>query len=125
MAAKQDATSTIVSIASNVVGQALAWDFIRNKWEFLYQQYGGGSFSFSSLIERVTQRFSTEFELSQLEQFKKDNAHIGFGSGSRALEQALERTKANINWVNENKDSVNDWFISALISKDPELHICQ
>ncbi|XP_038669994.1 aminopeptidase N-like [Scyliorhinus canicula] len=121
---KQDATSTIVSIASNVVGQALAWDFIRNKWEFLYRQYGGGSFSFSSLIERVTQRFSTEFELSQLEQFKKDNAHIGFGSGSRALEQALERTKANINWVNENKVSVNNWFSNALNSKDPEFHVC-
>lgn len=46
----------------------------------------------------------------QLEQFKEDNAATGFGSGTRALEQALEKTKANINWVKENKDVVLKWF---------------
>ncbi|NXU33754.1 AMPN Aminopeptidase, partial [Drymodes brunneopygia] len=107
---RQDATSTINSIASNVVGQPLAWDFIRANWRTLFSQYGGGSFSFSRLILAVTQRFSSEFELQQLEQFKKDNQDIGFGSGTRALEQALERTRANINWVKENQDTVMSWF---------------
>ncbi|NXK97688.1 AMPN Aminopeptidase, partial [Formicarius rufipectus] len=107
---KQDATSTINSIASNVVGQPLAWDFIRANWRTLFSQYGGGSFSFSRLILSVTQRFNSEFELQQLEQFKEDNQDIGFGSGTRALEQALERTRANINWVKENRATVLDWF---------------
>ncbi|NXE42787.1 AMPN Aminopeptidase, partial [Ptilorrhoa leucosticta] len=107
---KQDATSTINSIASNVVGQPLAWDFIRGNWRTLFSQYGGGSFSFSRLILSVTQRFSSEFELQQLEQFKEDNQDIGFGSGTRALEQALERTRANINWVKENRQTVLTWF---------------
>ncbi|NXY50682.1 AMPN Aminopeptidase, partial [Ceuthmochares aereus] len=107
---KQDATSTINSIASNVVGQPLAWDFICDNWRTLFSQYGGGSFSFSRLILSVTQRFSSEFELQQLERFKEENQDIGFGSGTRALEQALERTRANINWVTENKDTVLAWF---------------
>ncbi|NWH84641.1 AMPN Aminopeptidase, partial [Aegithalos caudatus] len=107
---RQDATSTINSIASNVVGQPLAWDFIRGNWRTLFSQYGGGSFSFSNLISSVTRRFSSEFELQQLEQFKKDNQDIGFGSGTRALEQALERTRANINWVKENRATVLTWF---------------
>ncbi|NXV74427.1 AMPN Aminopeptidase, partial [Atlantisia rogersi] len=107
---KQDATATINSIASNVVGQPLAWDFIRSNWRTLFTQYGGGSFSFSRLILSVTQRFSTEFELQQLQQFKEDNQDIGFGSGTRALEQALERTRANINWVKENQATVLEWF---------------
>ncbi|NXI05127.1 AMPN Aminopeptidase, partial [Pachycephala philippinensis] len=107
---KQDATSTINSIASNVVGQPLAWDFIRANWRTLFSQYGGGSFSFSRLILSVTQRFSSEFELQQLERFKEDNQDIGFGSGTRALEQALERTRANINWVKENRATVLKWF---------------
>lgn len=47
---------------------------------------------------------------SQLEQFKADNQDIGFGSGTRALEQALERTRTNINWVKENKEVVHAWF---------------
>ncbi|XP_059809077.1 aminopeptidase N-like isoform X2 [Hypanus sabinus] len=111
---KQDATSTISAIARNVVGQSLTWDFIRANWKTIFQQYGGGSFSFSRLISSVTERFSTEFELKQLEQFKKDNEHIGFGSGTRAVEQALEKTKANIKWVKANKESVSQWFFSAL-----------
>ncbi|KAM9224187.1 aminopeptidase N [Leptosomus discolor] len=113
---KQDATSTINSIASNVVGQPLAWDFIRSNWRTLFGQYGGGSFSFSRLILSVTQRFSTDFELQQLEQFKADNQDIGFGSGTRALEQALERTRANINWVQENQETVLAWLQNELSS---------
>uniref|UniRef100_A0AAQ4RQ15 Aminopeptidase n=1 Tax=Gasterosteus aculeatus aculeatus TaxID=481459 RepID=A0AAQ4RQ15_GASAC len=63
---KQDATSTIVYIANNVVGQSLAWDFVRARWSFIFAEYGGGSFSFSNLINGVTKRFSTEFELQQV-----------------------------------------------------------
>ncbi|XP_051975687.1 aminopeptidase Ey-like [Xyrauchen texanus] len=107
---KQDATSTIISIASNVVGQPLAWDFVRANWEYIFKQYGGGSFSFSNLINGITKRFSTEFELQQLIQFRDDNADVGFGSGSLAIEQSIERTRANIKWVKENKESVLNWF---------------
>ena len=107
---KQDATSTIISIANNVIGQSLVWDFVRSNWKKLFQDYGGGSFSFSNLIKGVTRRFSTEFELQQLEQFREDNEDVGFGSGTRALEQALEKTKANIKWVKENKEVVLAWF---------------
>ncbi|XP_015667388.1 aminopeptidase N [Protobothrops mucrosquamatus] len=110
MIRRQDAMSTINSIASNVVGQSLAWDFVRMNWKTLFQQFGRSSFSFSSVIQSVTQRFSSPFELQQLEQFKKDNADVGFGSATRALEQALERTKANIKWVAENKALVLKWF---------------
>ncbi|XP_064191653.1 aminopeptidase N-like [Anguilla rostrata] len=111
---KQDATFTIRYIAGNVVGQTLAWDFIRERWEYIFTQYGGGSFSFSSLIDGVTQRFSSEFELKQLRRFKDDNANVGFGSATLAVEQAIERTVANIKWVTENKDPVMKWFLSEL-----------
>uniref|UniRef100_A0A8C7KKB6 Aminopeptidase n=1 Tax=Oncorhynchus kisutch TaxID=8019 RepID=A0A8C7KKB6_ONCKI len=107
---KQDATSTIVYIASNVVGQSLAWDFMRDRWNYIFTQYGGGSFSFSNLINGVTKRFSTEFELKQLKQFQADNSEVGFGSGTLAVSQSIERTTANIKWVAENKDSVQTWF---------------
>ncbi|XP_054632557.1 alanyl (membrane) aminopeptidase b, tandem duplicate 1 [Dunckerocampus dactyliophorus] len=107
---KQDATSTIVYIANNVIGQSLAWDFVRAHWSYIFTQYGGGSFSFSNLINGVTKRFSTEFELQQLKQFKADNAEVGFGSGTLAVDQSIERTIANIKWIAENKNSVLKWF---------------
>ncbi|KAM6426351.1 aminopeptidase N [Liasis olivaceus] len=107
---RQDATSTINSIAQNLAGQDLAWSFVRINWRTLFNQFGTGSFSFSSLIQTVTQRFASTSELKELEQFKADNTDVGFGSATRALEQALERTKANIKWVEENKALVLKWF---------------
>lgn len=47
---------------------------------------------------------------AQLQQFKEDNLHVGFGSGTLALEQALEKTMANIKWVAENKEQVLQWL---------------
>ncbi|XP_056135222.1 aminopeptidase Ey-like isoform X2 [Lampris incognitus] len=106
---KQDATFTITYIAGNTIGQPLAWDFIRANWDHI-NDYGGGAFSFSRIIDGVTRRFSTEYEYNQLQQFKEDHEAVGFGSGMAALEQALERTKANINWVAMNKAQVLEWF---------------
>lgn len=110
---KQDATSTIVYIANNVVGQALAWDFVRARWTYIFNEYGGGSFSFSNLINGVTKRFSTEFELQQLRQFKAQHADVGFGSGTLAVDQSIERTISNMNWIEENKNKVSQWFQDA------------
>uniref|UniRef100_A0A3Q0RHZ3 Aminopeptidase n=1 Tax=Amphilophus citrinellus TaxID=61819 RepID=A0A3Q0RHZ3_AMPCI len=66
MIRKQDASATIVYIASNPVGQSLAWDFIRAKWDLIFNDYSGG-FSFGRLIDGVTRRFSSEFEYKQVD----------------------------------------------------------
>lgn len=46
----------------------------------------------------------------QLRKFKEDNLDVGFGSATLALEQAIEKTIANIKWVTENKAHVMKWF---------------
>uniref|UniRef100_A0A3Q0RHY1 Aminopeptidase n=1 Tax=Amphilophus citrinellus TaxID=61819 RepID=A0A3Q0RHY1_AMPCI len=116
MIRKQDASATIVYIASNPVGQSLAWDFIRAKWDLIFNDYSGG-FSFGRLIDGVTRRFSSEFEYKQLLQFKEDNTDQ-LGSAAASLEQALERTKTNMDWVVLNKQPVLDWFTSQIPPKD-------
>lgn len=50
--------------------------------------------------------------VSQLKQFQKDNAEVGFGSASQALQQAIEKTTARITWLEENKEQVLKWFVS-------------
>ncbi|KAF7645074.1 hypothetical protein LDENG_00210690 [Lucifuga dentata] len=57
---KAQVESTICSIARNVAGQALAWDFIRAHWADLSKGY------FDMVIQCVTQRFSTDFELEEV-----------------------------------------------------------
>ncbi|MEQ2283838.1 hypothetical protein AMECASPLE_015649, partial [Ameca splendens] len=112
MIRKQDATSVITAVASNRAGQSLAWDFVRDHWEYMFTEYGVGSFSFASLISGVTARFSTPAELQQLLDFMEKHKDAGFGSAALAVDQAVERTKANIKWVHQNKQEVLHWFSS-------------
>ncbi|XP_017572753.1 aminopeptidase Ey [Pygocentrus nattereri] len=107
---KQDATSVIVQIAGNVEGRSLAWNFITLNWRYIFTEYGVGSFSLSKLISGVTRAFSTQCQLDQLLQFKEQNADVGFGSASSALDQAIEKTRANMKWVSENQREIRDWF---------------
>ncbi|CAH2274215.1 aminopeptidase N [Pelobates cultripes] len=109
---RQDAISTISSISSNVIGQNLAWDFVRANWITIFQYFGGSSFSFGNVIERLSRRFSSDFELEQLMLFKSQTPDLG--TAARALDQAIEKTQANIKWVNGNKVAVLNWFKSAL-----------
>ncbi|KAM3925883.1 aminopeptidase N-like [Leptodactylus fuscus] len=110
---RQDTITTITNVVNNVIGQNLAWDFVRANWGKIYQQFADYS-SFGNLITGVTRRFSTQFELNQLKQFKDDNKEIGFGTATRTLDQAIERTEANARWVNQNKAIVKQWFEAAV-----------
>ncbi|XP_041082703.1 aminopeptidase N-like [Polyodon spathula] len=106
---KMDSIPTISYISRNVVGQSLVWDFI--------QAYStticSGSSPMDSLLEGVTQRFSTELELRQLQQFRQSNNITEDCLGMETLSQAIERTQLNIKWINENKDPVFNWFTSS------------
>ncbi|XP_034541819.1 alanyl (membrane) aminopeptidase a [Notolabrus celidotus] len=102
-----DVASTIDYISENVAGQALAWNFIRAHWNYVKLGHA------AQLIEGVTRRFSTQFELKELEQFETD---YGISAASRAVEQAIEQTRVNIQWISENKDAVLEWFESETAS---------
>lgn len=39
MIRKQDATSVITAVASNRVGQSVAWDFVQEQWEYMFTQW--------------------------------------------------------------------------------------
>ncbi|XP_016324319.1 aminopeptidase N-like [Sinocyclocheilus anshuiensis] len=108
---KQDVTYAIVYIAGNVIGQPLVWDFIRANWEHITKDFDDGSFFFGRLIKGITKKFSTEFELQQLQRFKEDIAASSFSFGMQAIERAIEQTKANIKWISENKAQVMNWLI--------------
>uniref|UniRef100_A0A4W4GQ45 Aminopeptidase n=1 Tax=Electrophorus electricus TaxID=8005 RepID=A0A4W4GQ45_ELEEL len=110
---KHEATSVIVQVARNKAGRALAWNFVRQNWKYIFTEYGAGSFSFAELIHGVTQAFSTQDQLDQLRRFKEDHSDIGFGPAAWALELAMEKTKANVKWVTESQPEVKEWLSAA------------
>lgn len=97
-----DVSSVIASIAQNEAGQALAWNFIRAHWDYVS---GDGAY----LIEEVTRRFSTPFELEELQHFA---SNYDLGSAARGVQNALEQTRVNIQWVKEHRETVLDWFLT-------------
>ncbi|XP_043957775.1 aminopeptidase Ey-like [Gambusia affinis] len=108
---KQDVSDTFINIARNPVGQPLAWDFIRANWDYIINEYGQESISIESIIDGLTERFSTEYEYKQLELFKEE-VEAKLGWEDETFDQMLERTKTNINWVALNKKPLSDWLIS-------------
>ncbi|XP_062596000.1 aminopeptidase N-like [Saccostrea cucullata] len=106
---KQDATDVISYISKNEIGRGLAWDFVREHWNQLLKEYGLSSFAFPRLISGVTSRFNIKFELTQLESFLRENPDMG--SGTRAFQQAIEKTKSNIKWMDQNYEIVKQWLV--------------
>ncbi|KAK1874928.1 Aminopeptidase N [Dissostichus eleginoides] len=96
-----EVASSISYVSRNVAGQALAWNFIRAHWN--YVKHGDPVM----LIEEVTGRFSTQFELEELERFAMDYDLV---PASRVAYQAIEQTAVNIQWVSQNKDVILEWF---------------
>ncbi|XP_064646003.1 aminopeptidase N-like isoform X2 [Lineus longissimus] len=109
---KQDAVTVINYVARNTIGEPLAWDFIRARWDMIMDRFGGGSFLLPDLTSSVTASFSTVFQKRQLHEFKI--AHPDLGSGTRAFEQAIEKTTANYKWVAANEKKIGDWLANAL-----------
>ncbi|XP_046380097.2 aminopeptidase N-like [Haliotis rufescens] len=105
---KQDALNVLVYVSRNSIGQGLAWDFFRNRWETIRNDYGTAFFAFTRLIGGITESFNTPFQLKQLQTFV--DTHPDQGSGKRAFEQAMEKTNANIKWMDANVQSVQTWL---------------
>ncbi|KAM6942737.1 aminopeptidase Ey-like [Xenentodon cancila] len=111
---KQDAAAIIVHVADNPIGQPLAWDFVRANWGHLINNY-----DIRSIINGITKRFSSEFEYKQLLQFSEGHAEQ-LGVAAELLEQALKKTRTNMNWVAQNKEKVLDWFTTAFFMSSEE-----
>ncbi|CAL8262569.1 unnamed protein product [Merluccius merluccius] len=102
---KSDVLDIITAVGNNPVGQSLAWNFLRSHWLVLRDELGP-----SYVLKDLAKRFSTEVELQELKQFQMaENA-----MESRLMNQAIEQTEANIQWVKEHKQTVLNWFMANL-----------
>jgi len=104
---RQDATSVINWVARKDIGNPIAWEFIRSEWATLRAQFGS-TMSFARVILAVSTNFSDDWKLNELQTFMKD--HPDLGSASRGFSQAVDKTKANIEWLTENQKSVDAWL---------------
>ncbi|XP_037790314.1 uncharacterized protein LOC119585704 [Penaeus monodon] len=103
---KQDAYRVFGAVAKNVVGRPLAWNYLQNEWDKIYDFYGKAKPHF---IKYATGGFNTEQHLKEVEHFRREHEHH-LGSASRTVEQVIERTKNNIAWMKTNYDVIVKWL---------------
>ncbi|GBO04037.1 Histone-lysine N-methyltransferase SETMAR, partial [Araneus ventricosus] len=62
---RQDGSYVFRSVGAKLYGRDLTFNYIRDKWDVIFQRYGKSFFAISGLLKSVTSSLNTEFELSQ------------------------------------------------------------
>ncbi|KAH9512314.1 hypothetical protein Btru_039144 [Bulinus truncatus] len=107
---KQDISVAFTNVADNPYAQTAVWNFFRENYDQLKAIFAG-SIRWASVIDSVTKYLSSVFELEELIEFKA--RHEGnFGSGERAIHQAIEKVQSNVQWVNDSLPVISSWLLS-------------
>jgi len=104
----QDTVRLVARVANNPIGTELAWDFFRENYVEFYRRYEHSTFLLESLIKAVSEQFSTELKLAEVQNFFKDHFITG---GSRAIEQTVETIQYRIRWIATNLKPVEQWLL--------------
>jgi len=106
---KQDGSKVLGNVALNTVGRYLAFDFVQQEWDKIYETYGKSSFSFGRLMKNVMADRNTLYEIKKLKDFQSTHSSE-LGSATRAVKQAIEKGEANIVWMNKNYEVIWAWL---------------
>jgi len=106
---KQDGPTVVRAVASQEIGNYVAFNFIREKWLDMRKYFGSGFFGIAPVITAVANRLNTPFELLEIENFRtKFRDHLG--SATRVAEQAVESVTANVKWMDDNYKTISAWL---------------
>merc|ERR1711942_522546 len=107
---KQDGYRVISGVSKNIIGQYVAWNWIRQNWGALSAYYDTAiSSSVGRIISAVAADFNTEFELQELQTFISDHEDE-LGSAARVANQMVEGTKSNIAWMSQHYQTIVSWL---------------
>ncbi|XP_023288739.1 aminopeptidase N [Orussus abietinus] len=106
---KQDVVRVFGSVANNVIGQPLAFNYFRNKWSRLKEYFGTSFLSINHIVKSSTKRINTKYELKDLLEFATEHKDE-LASASRTVQQAIEQAEANIRWLERNHVTIRDWL---------------
>jgi aminopeptidase 2 len=103
----QDIIYVIGTVAANPKGCKLAWKFVKDNWQTLYDRYYTGSMSLlARVVSSTTEDFSSE-------EYEKDVTDFFAGKDlpaiSRAIEQSLEKIRVHTQWLKRETLPVQEW----------------
>ncbi|XP_067616976.1 aminopeptidase N [Eurosta solidaginis] len=103
---KQDVPRVFAAVASNVVGQQVAFDFMRNNWEEIKTYLGSTMSNLNLILKFATKLMNSKFFLSELETFIKTDVK----DNGRSVQQVLEQVRVNVDWMSRNYKDIIAWL---------------
>ncbi|XP_055618476.1 aminopeptidase N [Toxorhynchites rutilus septentrionalis] len=103
---KQDVFRVFLAVSNNVIGQPIAFNFIRNNWQKMKKYLGTSMSNLNMILKYSTKRLNTQYELDELKEFAQNNLK----DTGRTIEQAIERAQANIAWMDTNAGTIARWL---------------
>ncbi|KAH9512381.1 hypothetical protein Btru_039358 [Bulinus truncatus] len=100
-----DSLRVISFVASNPVGQSLAWNFYRSNFNALKTSYSSSFFRWLDLVASITRPMNAAYELEQLKAFKAAQGD-NLSDAASAFDQAIEKVTANVQWMDDNQANI-------------------
>lgn len=102
----QDAVFVIISVAMNPKGRDMTWNFFKENWKILMDQYQGG-FLLTRLVKGITENFATEERAREVEEFFKKHE---FPGTERTVQQSIETIKLNSSWLQRDLIGITEFL---------------
>ncbi|XP_036213132.2 aminopeptidase N [Bactrocera oleae] len=103
---KQDVYRVFAAVSSNVVGQQIAFDFMRNNWNEIKTYLGSTMSNINAILKYATKRMNSKFFLAELESFIKTDVK----DNGRSIQQILEQVRVNVDWMARNYHDIIQWL---------------
>jgi puromycin-sensitive aminopeptidase len=102
----QDSIFVIISVSLNPKGRDMVWNYFKENWKQLLDQYEGG-FLISRLVKYVSENFATEDRATEVENFFKQHEFPGC---ERTVQQSIETIKLNSAWLQRDLVAITEYL---------------
>ncbi|CAD6993578.1 unnamed protein product [Ceratitis capitata] len=104
---KQDVFRVFAAVSSNVVGQQIAFDFLRSNWNEIKNYLGSTMSNLNMILKFATKRMNTKYFLAELESFVKTDVK----DNGLSIQQILEQVRINVDWMTRNYQDIIAWLM--------------
>ncbi|AUJ28845.1 M1 family metallopeptidase [Liquorilactobacillus hordei] len=107
----QDLRAWFTGVLANDEGEQLAWDWIRNEWQWL-EDTVGGDMEFTTFITVIARILRTDKRLSEFKEFFEPK--LAVPGLTREIKMDIKVIESRVKLIDEQKDSVNRAIKEAL-----------
>lgn len=108
----QDSGTVFEAVAENVYARDIIYNFFRTNWQDIFRLYGSMVLELGEIVEHSTCAVNSEHQLHELRVFLSLRSSDHMEAARNAFQRAIERSSANVHWMQKNSDVISEWLHS-------------